>query len=442
MRILYDPTSMLVSVPPRHGKSMLISRWTPLWFLTQNPSARIGVASYSEDYTKLWGRSTRQAIETLPELGIRLAKDKKSDGDWETTRGGGMLSTGVGGVLTGRGCGLLIIDDPIKNWVEANSEVTRESIWGWFCSTALTRVEPGGSLVILMTRWHSDDLIGRLLRKPEDVPAELQRDWENFVFRALAEDDDPLGREEGAELWPKRFSRKELWAIRATVGPQRWSAMYQQRPAPKEGFLFRTEWWQFWDDCAEEAGGLRVRAWDLAASVHRGDWTVGLQMYRDFANDAWVVTDVIREQLLPGDVVDLIRDTAIRDGFATQIDIPQDPGQAGKAQTDHLRRMLPGYTVNTERETGNKETRASGLSSEAQRGRIAVLRRDWTQAFVAELADFPVGRWDDQVDAASRAFYRLIRAEQDTGVAAPQLYHRAALDDGLSLFRDGERLWT
>lgn len=227
------PLRLLVSMPPRMGKSEAVSHWLPVWLLANWPSKRIILASYEANFAASWGRKVRDTIEEHGrELGVRLRGDTKAVDAWDTTAGGGMVTAGVGGPITGRGADLLIIDDPIKNAEEAASPVIRDKIWEWWQTTARTRLEPGGSVVVVMTRWDVDDLAGRLLVTKDEV-------WRNIVFPALAErPGDVLDRREGDALWPERYSLVALRALRSDVGEDAWASLYQQRPNPQGRGLF------------------------------------------------------------------------------------------------------------------------------------------------------------------------------------------------------------
>jgi predicted phage terminase large subunit-like protein len=169
---------------------------------------------------------------------IEVRKDSAAANRWELKgHGGGMITAGVGGRLSGLGCDILIIDDPIKNAAEANSETARENLWDWWTSVAHTRLEPGGTAVVIHTRWHQDDMIGRLLR--EDAH---DHRWKVFNFPAIAEENDVLGRKPGDPLWPDRYGVKDLEQIKKSVGTYAWSALYQQRPVPPGGDVFKHEW--------------------------------------------------------------------------------------------------------------------------------------------------------------------------------------------------------
>jgi predicted phage terminase large subunit-like protein len=227
------------------------------------------LASYEADFAATHGRAAREILEAAGPrfFGVRLRQDSTAANHWMTKAGGGMSTAGVGGPLTGKGADLLLIDDPIKNWQEANSETIREHQWDWFRSTAYTRLEPGGSAVIIMTRWHEDDLVGRIL-----ADEEIGHEWEVIELPAVVTEDDlpdPLGRGVGDPLWASRYDADALDSIRKNVGPYIWSALYQGKPAPPEGNLFKREGMRYWTplvaqdadqdvDARYNLGGLRV----------------------------------------------------------------------------------------------------------------------------------------------------------------------------------------
>lgn len=222
---------LIVNMPPRHGKSELISKWTPAWFLDNWPHKSVINAGYGTSFAEEWGRKVRNLVkEHQGQLRFRLAGDSTAAGRWNTTQGGGMYATGIGGAITGRGADLLVIDDPIKDHKEANSLIYRDDLWDWYCNTARTRVMPGGAVIVLMTRWHEDDLVGRLLKASASGDGEQ---WEVLNLPAICEDaaNDPLGRAEGAPLWPDFRSLEYLQALQLGLSEEAWAAQYQGRPA-------------------------------------------------------------------------------------------------------------------------------------------------------------------------------------------------------------------
>ena len=236
------PIRLLVSLPPQHGKSELVSHWTPVWFLANWPHKRVGLASYAAEFAANWGRKARDTIMATPELGVGVRQDLSGASLWELTAGGGMMTAGVGGPFTGHGFDLLIIDDPLKNRQEANSGAVRRHLWEWWRSTARTRLRPGGSIIVVQTRWHEEDLVGMLLNGMAEDDPELPSDqWEHIRLPALAEAGDPLGRDLDDPLWPERYDAGALAATRLAIGPQEWAGLYQQRPSPMGGSVFQAK---------------------------------------------------------------------------------------------------------------------------------------------------------------------------------------------------------
>ncbi len=235
---------IIVTMPPRHGKSEFVSRWLLVWFLELWPRKRIILASYEAGFAAIWGRKTRNAIEANPgALTTRIAQDSSAADRWDTTEGGGMVTAGVGGSITGRGADLLVLDDAAaKNRAQAGSAAWRDAVWDWWTSTARTRLEPHGTIIHVQTRWNEDDLAGRLLR------ADKVNHWKVVNFPAIAEADDVLGRKPGEALWPERYPLEALEALRvgpAAVSSRDWAALYQQRPAPEGGELFHREHFRY-----------------------------------------------------------------------------------------------------------------------------------------------------------------------------------------------------
>ena len=215
---------LLIEAPPRHGKSELVSKYLPAWYLGIWPQRRVMLAAYEATFARQWGRKARQVYEEHSSAIFRTAtaRDHRSADDWSTIYGGGMATAGVGGPMTGRGADLLIIDDPVKNAEEAVSQTVRNNQWDWWQSTASTRLEPGGKVIGIMTRWHEDDIFGRLQKSGREIRI--------LRLPAMAEHGDPLGRAPGDALWPERYSRADLEAIRRERSKYWWDAMYQQRP--------------------------------------------------------------------------------------------------------------------------------------------------------------------------------------------------------------------
>jgi len=226
------PLRLLIEIPPREGKSELLSHWTPVWFTANWPTKRVLLGTYEAGFASDWGRKARDEVsEHAVELGVKPKLDKWAANSWELETGGGMDTAGVGGPFTGKGGHLGIIDDPVKNIEEALSPVYREKTWDWYTRVFRTRIEPGGSIVGAMQRWHVDDLFGRIERLSGEK-------WEVIKMPMIAEKDDVLGRYPGERLWPERYSEQEIIDIRDGVEEDGWNAQYQQRPEYNAGDCF------------------------------------------------------------------------------------------------------------------------------------------------------------------------------------------------------------
>lgn len=401
---------LIVCMPPRHGKSELTSKRFPAYYLGRHPSRQVMTASYGADLAQGFGRDVRNIVASqefgrlFPSVG--LAKDSAAKDKWHTTRNGVYVAAGVGGALTGRGAHLALIDDPIKDRQDADSITIRENVWDWYRSVLRTRLMPDGAIVLVLTRWHPDDLAGRLIAEMEAGTGEQ---WEILSLPALADSPlDPLGRSEGEALWPDAFGKEALAQIERAIGPREWSALFQQQPTPGEGSLFKVANLGVLD--AEPIGGRIVRRWDLAATKQIGtrdpDWTVGVKMLRT-KEDRYVVLDLVRLRGGPEEVERAIVNTASQDGRSVEVVLPEDPGQAGKAQVAYLTQKLAGYRVTAVRETGDKATRAAPFASQVNVGNVSLVRAPWNAALIEEMKQSPAGSHDDQVDAAAGAFETL-----------------------------------
>lgn len=402
---------LLIFAPPRSGKSQLTSVLFPSWFMAQNPGQHVIAASFNQELATQMSRGARSIVtdqsynRLFPHLGL---SDISSAADrWELTSGQKYVGVGVGSGLTGRGGHLILIDDPLKGREEADSETVRERLDDWYKEVVYTRLQQGGRIVCLMTRWHFDDLGGRLLRNMEKEGSDQ---WEVFKLPAICEDeDDALGRAIGEPLTPSLWPLPALERIRDNIGERGWSSLYQQRPVDLKGGMFRPAWFERISERHLPNNKNKVRAWDLGATV-KGDPTAGVLMSRD-DRGVYYIEDVVTLKGTPLDVERLIHATAVKDGRATRIIIPQDPGQAGVAQSQALIRSLAGFNVRAVRPGGSKEVRASAFAAQCEANNVKLVERNsttWIDHYLAELASFPLGKHDDQIDASSDAFNNLI----------------------------------
>jgi predicted phage terminase large subunit-like protein len=390
---------LMLFIPPRHGKSELVTVRYPVYRLEKNPGMRAIIGAYNQTLAEKFSRKSRRIASTR----VALSNERSAVHDWETTAGGGMRAVGVGGGITGQGGDLIVIDDPVKNRKEAQSRVYRDAVYDWYTDDLYTRQEPGCAIILIMTRWHEDDLAGRILRS-EDGP-----NWKVLRLPAEAEANDPLGRQVGEALNPQRYPLEALAKIKVVLKRSYW-ALYQQRPMEQEGDFFKRSWFEIVRGAPTD-GAVYVRYWDRGATANDGDYTVGLLMAR--VGTTYYVIDVIRGQWSSGERDRIIKQTAAADRAKysnVQIWLEQEPGSSGVDVINNLVTMLSGYGVHADKVTGEKAVRADPLASQAEVSNVKLVVGAWNEDFIDELTSFPNGANDDQVDAASGAFLRLADA--------------------------------
>ncbi len=389
---------LMVMMPPRHGKTALVTvRW-PVWWMERQPGLRVIVAAYNQTLANKFSRMSRR----IADMRLGLSDKRRAVEEWQTLNKCWYRGVGVGGGITGMGADLILIDDPVKSREESQSALYREKVWDWYTNDLYTRLEPGGAMVLVMTRWHEDDLAGRILNADGD-------NWRIVRLPALAESGDPLGRLPGEALNTERYPPEELEKIKSVMGSWAFEALYQQRPMPAEGGMFKREWFAKFVDAIPAKVAGRVRYWDRAATAGSGDYTVGVRMSR--TNEGMIyVEDVVRGQWSSGERDRVILQCAQTDPPGTQIWLEQEPGSSGVDSIQALIRLLVGFPVYADRVTGSKVSRAEPLAAQAEAGNVVMVRGAWNGAFLDELLVFPSAAHDDQVDAASGAFAKLFRS--------------------------------
>lgn len=397
---------LAVFMPPRHGKSNLVSELFPAWYLGRRPEEQVMFTTYAQDLADGFGRKVRNAVadprhtRSFPDS--VLSDDSQSAKKFNTTKGGVYYAVGVGGPVTGRGADVLIIDDPLKNREEADSKLIRDKLWDWYASTAYTRLMPGGAVVLVQTRWHEDDLAGRMMRGHEE--------FEILNLPALAEENDPLARLPGTALWPEQYSEIALENIRATIGEREFAALYQQRPAPLEGALFRRSWIQ--RNPVPRSGHRIAMGVDLALSLKEGsDYTAIVVMARDEFGKLYIL-DAVRERADFPTALNLIRLMADK-WRPARIAIEQVAYQAVVVQELLRNTTLPIKGVTPDKD---KLTRAQPLALRYEQGLVS--HADLPSWFEDELLAFPQSIHDDAVDAMVYA-YQAVMALSGAGVSMP-----------------------
>lgn len=395
---------LIVTMPPQEGKSYLIAGDFPAWALTRNPDWRIVAASYGADLATRNGRAIRRRMSS-PEIDMPLSSENASVSDW-TLDGhtGGVFAVGIGGGVTGRAADLLIIDDPIKSRQEAESKLIRDRIWDWWTDEASARLAPGAPVVVVMTRWHEDDLAGRLLQRDTDAGWRLL----NIPAQCENPDTDPLGRQAGEYMLSARGRTVEQWEQRkTTAGSRAWNALYQGRPAPAEGGMFKREWWKTWHD--QPPLTQVFMSWDMAfKGTTTSDFVVGQVWALDGANaylldqarGRWTFTETLAQFRLlcerwPMATAKLVEDKA-----------------NGTAVIDMLRREIPGI-IPVEPQ-GGKEARAAAVSPLVEAGNVHLPDTRWAKDLIEEAATFPNSPNDDQVDALTQALAKAKISMQKT----------------------------
>lgn len=294
---------VMITMPPRHGKTRRASRWGPLWYLRRFPDRRVALASYGADLADEHGRWIRDMIEQYDgtdrtlDLGLRLKASSKAANRWDLKdHDGGMVTVGIGGALTGRGMHLGICDDPFKDAADASSPTMRRRAWEWWQSTFLTRLEPEGAVILILTRWDEDDIAGRLLADTDEASR-----WRVLNLPAVAEtDDDPLDRKRGEALWPARYDLPALEEIRRRVGGRVWGSLYQQRPAPVEGAVWKRAWFTHVRPDQVPALGQVVVSIDPSVtedgSADAAGIVVGGRGLGRNVDEAWILGDYTRHE--------------------------------------------------------------------------------------------------------------------------------------------------
>lgn len=402
---------LIICQPPRSGKSEIVSRRFPAYALGKNPDLQIIATSYSSDLVSRFNRDVQRIIdddiyrEIFPSTTLngrnvktdtRASYIRTSDLFEVVGHKGSYRSTGVGGGITGQGADILIIDDPIKDRAEANSPTIREKLWDWYTSTAYTRLSPGGGVIVMATRWHTDDLIGRLIQKMQEGSGD---DFNVITYPAIAEHDEPH-RKAGEALHPERYDLEQLNAIRQTIGPQDWSALYQQRPVPEGGAVFKIAAFKRWNSTnLPPAFDQILGSWDMTFKDSKSsDYVVG-QVWGRKGVDLYLL-DLFRGQW---DFTKTLEMFALMTAKypRTHRWLIEDKAN-GSAIISVLKKQIHGITPITP--TESKLERAYAVTPLIEAGNVYIPESaTWLANFEDELLNFPAGAHDDQVDSMTQA---------------------------------------
>lgn len=409
---------LLVDQCVRHGKTELCSRWTPAWFLAKYPTKRVLLASYEADFSATHGRVVRDYVKEFgPLYGIDVSDESKAAARWDlSNKQGGMGTAGANGPIIGKGGHLLIVDDPVKNFDEANSKVYREKLWDWWQNVWLGRREPGAKCIVIMSRWHQDDLVGRLLTYDTGMRIKHMR------MPALAEENDILGRQPGEALCPERYDVKALEATKKAVGPTAWSSQYQQRPQARGGGILKPEllvkftreelagerYYQCDDRRIAVAECSRFSTMDPAYTKSKtSDYTVITTFAVGPDNDGvtcLVVLNVERRRRDAAQHADMVESTW-RDWKPGWVGIERQSATMSMFAEVQRRGVVVRWLNPDKSKVARAETARGLLDS----GRIWVpADATWLSEFNDELAIFPVGQHDDQVDTLTYAAQELV----------------------------------
>jgi predicted phage terminase large subunit-like protein len=442
---------LIISMPPQEGKSTRVTTTTPLWLLLRDPELRVAIASYGQDLAQEFGQAIRDMIaansgdEGTLDLGLRIAPDNGAAARWKLDgHRGGVRSVGLGSGLTGRPADVLFIDDPIKGQEDADSETWRNRVWNWWQKVGSTRLAPGAPVILVLTRWHEDDLAGRL------IAAEDGHRWRVINIPALADhkpeagESDPLGRDPGVWLESARRRTEEQWEqIRVQAGTRGFNALYQGRPSPDSGSVWKREWWRRFDapiwsqhpDIAEaywieDCDEVLISA-DMAFKDTKGSDFVAMGVWVRRGAMIYLVDQVVKRLSFTETLAAF--QALCRKWPQATAKLVEDKAN-GTAVIDSLRKKIVGIIpVNP---TESKYARAQAVGPMVEAGNVFLPTRAIAlydvDAFIDEAAAFPQASHDDQVDQASQALSRLLlRVGQ--GAAYLEAMKRRAAAEGIEI---------
>ena len=392
---------LIVNMPPRHTKSEFASYLFPSWLMGRRPDLKIIQATHTAELAVGFGRKVKNLIDSedfrdiFPE--VKLAADAKASGRWSTNKGGEYYAVGVGGALAGRGADLLIIDDPVSEQ-DALSPTALDSIYEWYTSGPRQRLQPGGSIIVVMTRWGIKDLTARVLQKQAQGGADK---WEVVEFPAIFPDTDNV-------LWPEYWSREELEGVKASIPVGKWNAQYMQNPTAEEGAIIKREWWNVWNPNNPPACSYIIQSYDTAFTKNeRSDFsaitTWGIFTPVEGEGDAIILLDAEKGRW---DFPEL-KQKAMELSEAYEPDmILIEQKASGTPLTQELRRMGVPVTPFTPSKGSDKFARMNACAPVFESGMVWRPDANFAEEVVEECASFPHGDHDDLADSMTQAILR------------------------------------
>lgn len=426
MRLGEIPTSnqyIAINMPPRHSKSMTITESLPSYYLGHFTEDRIIEISYNDTFARKFGKKNKEKVRQYGKelFGVEIAKDSSAHDEWTLDNNvGGMISRGVLAGITGQGADLMIIDDPIKNREEADSQNHREKIWDEWIDSFSSRLHPGAIVILILTRWHEDDLQGRLLNPEYGKPL----DWQVYNFPLEAEEDDVLGREPGEPLWAERYGHTFIEERKRY--PSSFNSLYQGRPTSQEGNIIKRGWWQYYDNLPQMA--IKIMSVDATFKDKEDNDFVAIQVWGKVGANMYLIDRVKARMNFPTTL------QAIRNMKKKHPDISSllvEDKANGPAIIAMLRNEIGGIiAVNPQ---GGKVARVNAVSPHIESGNTYLPRNaEFTHDFVEECAAFPNGKNDDDVDAMSQALNRFVYYYADLQEKTKPIVHHAFSTGGES----------
>ena len=430
---------LMIFAPPQHGKSRICTEIHPAHWIGEYPNLPVAVVSYGATPAQKFSANTRDIVES-PEYArlygdlsyrdepLRLREDSRAKGLWRLSHPytGGLWAGGIGGPITSHGFGGIVLDDPFKDWKEAHSQVYRQGVYEYYRGTLMTRLWENGWVIIIMTRWHPDDIAGRLiseegdewviLRYPAIAETQEERDRNNELIGLPTGQPDPIGREPGEPLSPIRFSKAGLEEKRKNVGERAWGNEYQGAPRLAEGDMIKRHWFDYVTDVP--ASAKRIRYIDKAATQDGGAWTAMVLMAE--LNGTFYIEDVVRGQWSSNEreenIKKMIKLDTLKYGSKYVAYIEQEPGSGGKESAEHTIQNNAGYRIKADRPTGDKDTRLLPFADQAEAGNVKLLVASWNHDYLEEITAIPNSTYRDQGDATAGAFNKLVFKKESVQV--------------------------